>query len=125
MLMDDGIEKLAKIFKILGDTNRLNIVMSIGKESRSVTEIINITGLSQTLVSFHLRALRNAGIVKTKRDGPFIYYSLAEPVLMDIFDDLSQRINSGGLKMDKILETAPDKGLEKQIRQKKWWNGPA
>ncbi|HDZ88756.1 MAG TPA: ArsR family transcriptional regulator, partial [Nitrospirae bacterium] len=50
-------EQLARIFKVLGDTNRLGIVMAIGKGSHSVTEIINATGLSQTLVSFHLRVL--------------------------------------------------------------------
>lgn len=69
--------------------------MSIGRESRSVTEIIDATGLSQTLVSFHLRALRTAGIVRTERAGPFIYYSLSRPVLLEILTELSNTINAG------------------------------
>ncbi|MBI5641209.1 MAG: helix-turn-helix transcriptional regulator [Nitrospirae bacterium] len=88
-----SMESLAKILKALGDANRLGIISSIGKEARSVTEIIDATGLSQTLVSFHLRVLRDAGIVKTERDGPFIYYSLSEPVLLDIIAELSNKIN--------------------------------
>ena len=91
--MTIGIEKLARLLKVLGDTNRLGIVITIGINSRSVTELINMTGLSQTLVSFHLRALRDAEIVKTKREGPFIFYSLSNPSLIDIIDDLSKMIN--------------------------------
>ncbi len=91
--MQPQIEDLAKILKVLGDPNRLGIVMSIGKSSRSVTELIDATGLSQTLVSFHLRVLRDAEIVKTERGGPFIYYSLSMPVLLDIITELSNTIN--------------------------------
>ncbi len=114
--MTTGIERLARIFKVLGDPNRLDIVMSIGKDSHSVTEIINTTGLSQTLVSFHLRALRKAEIVKTKRNGPFIYYSLSEPALIDIINVLSNTINPKGLIVEEIDELIPNKGWEEQKR---------
>ena len=112
--MGAEIEKLVKVFKALGEPNRLGIVLSIGKDSRSVTEIINATGLSQTLVSFHLRTLRNAQIVKTKRNGPFIYYSLSEPTLIDILNDLSLPINSTGLISEEILDSVPNRLLKKQ-----------
>ena len=84
------MEKLVKILKSLADLNRLRIVRAIGKGSLSVSEIIQSTDLAQTLVSFHLKTLRNAGVVRTKRDGPFIYYSLSSPNLIDILDDLSR-----------------------------------
>ncbi len=87
--MNKQIKNTARILKVLGEPNRLGIVFAIGKGSRSVTELINITGLSQTLVSFHLRALREAGIVKTRREGPFIFYSLKDQGLMDILSGLS------------------------------------
>lgn len=86
--MENRTERLTRIFKVLGDANRLGIVMSIGKDARSVTEIIDSTGLSQTLVSFHLKILREAGIVETDRKGPFIYYSIKQPALLDILSDL-------------------------------------
>ena len=53
-------KSLAKTLKVLGDANRLGIVLAVGREACSVTELINMTGLSQTLVSFHLRVLREA-----------------------------------------------------------------
>ncbi|RMG05221.1 MAG: ArsR family transcriptional regulator [Nitrospirae bacterium] len=92
--MNNQVENIARVLKVLGDPNRLGIVFAIGKESRSVTELIRITGLSQTLVSFHLRALRNAEIVRTRREGPFIYYSLKEPGLIDILTDLFRLVET-------------------------------
>jgi DNA-binding transcriptional ArsR family regulator len=82
------MKELAQFIKILGDANRLAILRAIGREALSVTEIINATNLSQTLVSFHLRALRSAGIITTRREGPFIYNSLAVPELADLLDEL-------------------------------------
>ena len=83
------MKKLAQFIKILGDANRLAIIRAVGRESLSVTEIIHATNLSQTLVSFHLRALRNAEIIKTRREGPFIYNSLTVPKLVDLLSELS------------------------------------
>lgn len=114
--MMTDIEKLARVLKVLGDPNRLNIVISIGMNSRSVTEIINITNLSQTLVSFHLKALRNAFIVKTERDGPFIYYSLSDKILVDILNDLSKAADFMEPAAGKIIVSAPKRMLEKQRR---------
>lgn len=98
------MKKLAQFIKILGDASRLSIIRAVGTQALSVTEIIKDTGLSQTLVSFHLRNLREAGIVTTRRDGPFIYYSLASQKLMDILGDLSQLAGlEKDLPEDKLL----------------------
>lgn len=85
-------QELARYFKVLGDANRLGIVLTIGPGNRSVSEIIESTGLSQTLVSFHLKVLREARIVKAVRQGPFIFYSLAEPSLLGLLADFSRRL---------------------------------
>lgn len=102
------MQKLAQFIKTLGDTSRLSIIRSIGNKALSVTEIINDTGLSQTLVSFHLRNLREAGIVTTRREGPFIYYSLKDLSLIDILDRLavSAGLESDFASVSKALEHA-------------------
>ncbi len=84
------MKTLAQFIKVLGDANRLAIIHAIGKSSLSVTEIIQATDLSQTLVSFHLRTLREHAIVTTRRDGPFIYYRLTAPELYDLIGELSR-----------------------------------
>lgn len=90
------LENLARHLKTLGDPNRLGITMAISREPLSVTGIVNVTGLSQTLVSFHLRTLREAGIVRTRREGAFIYYRLANSALMAALDSLAETIASDG-----------------------------
>ena len=102
------MKKLHQFIKILGDANRLSIIHDIGYASRSVSEIIDATGLSQTLVSFHLRALRDAGVVTTRRDGPFIYYSLADLKLIDILVDLAQLAGrEKDFSGDKLISIPP------------------
>jgi DNA-binding transcriptional ArsR family regulator len=81
-------ESLSKTFGLLSDPNRLKILFSIGKGTKSVSEIMKETSLPQTLVSFHLRPLREAGILCTERKGPFIFYSLSDPALIDLLVSL-------------------------------------
>lgn len=89
-LLDEKIlDSLARLFKLLSDANRLRIIFAIGKDRKSVSEIINETSLSQTLVSFHLRPLRESGILATERKGPFVYYSVSEPGLIDLLISLA------------------------------------
>jgi DNA-binding transcriptional ArsR family regulator len=83
-----GVKRLAKALKVLSETNRLRILLSLGVECRPVTEVVNATGLSQTNVSFHLRALREAGLVKPERRGQYIYYCLHDSQLLSILDGL-------------------------------------
>ncbi len=86
------MKDLAQVFKILGDANRLAIIHAIGHLSLSVTDIIQHTDLSQTLVSFHLRAIRKSGLVTTRREGPFIYYSLKSSELYDLIGELARTV---------------------------------
>ena len=87
------INDLGRIFKILGEPNRLRIVTSLGLECRPVTEIVRDTGLSQTNVSFHLRILRNAGLVRGERCGSFVYYCLPDSKLRETIDQFRDWLN--------------------------------
>jgi DNA-binding transcriptional ArsR family regulator len=77
---------IERLFKVLGDESRLRILQSLEEGERSVSEILERTGLAQTLASFHLRTLREAGILGTERRGPFIFYRLADPSLPNLLD---------------------------------------
>ncbi len=84
------IKSLSRIFKILGEPNRLKILTSLGLECRPVSAIVAATGLSQTNVSFHLRALREAGLVKPEKNGTFVFYCLPDPELRKIIDNFHE-----------------------------------
>lgn len=101
MMDEKAIEILSRLFKLINDPNRLRIIFAIGKERITVSEIIEKTGLSQTLVSFHLRPLRENGILSTERKGPFIYYYLTESALIDMLDSI------GGIN---LKENGKDEG---------------
>ena len=87
------INNLGKVLKILGEPNRLRILTSLGLECRPVTNIVKDTGLSQTNVSFHLRVLRDAGLVKAERCGSFVYYCLPDSRLREIIDQFRDWVN--------------------------------
>lgn len=79
----EDMAKLQLFFQTLADANRLRIIKVIGQKRCSVSEIVDATGLSQPLVSHHLRLMRAQGILKTQREGPFIYHRLKDDRLLD------------------------------------------
>jgi DNA-binding transcriptional ArsR family regulator len=100
--MDEKIlDLLSRLFGLLRDPNRLKIIFAIGKGKKAVSEIINETALPQTLVSFHLRPLRENDILVAERKGPFIYYRLTEPVLVDLLISLCG-VSPKGKKKENI-----------------------
>ena len=88
--MPFSIASVERFFKLLGDGSRLRIVGALADGEASVSEILERTALAQTLVSFHLRLLREAGIVATDRRGPFIFYSLVDKSLPNLLEACSK-----------------------------------
>ncbi len=84
--MTFSVRHVERLFKVLGDENRLRILQTLSDGERSVSEILERTRLPQTLTSFHLRTLREAGVLVTERRGPFIYYRLANPSLPNMLE---------------------------------------
>jgi DNA-binding transcriptional ArsR family regulator len=83
-----------RFFKVLGDDSRLRILQALSEGGRSVSEILEQTRLPQTLASFHLRILREAGVLATERRGPFIYYRLADPSLPNLLEACARYANT-------------------------------
>ncbi len=68
----------AKFFRGFSDPSRLSIVGSLRRGSLTVTEIVNVTGLSQSNVSNHLKCLRECGLVTCEKKGHYVYYELSD-----------------------------------------------
>jgi ArsR family transcriptional regulator len=68
---------LAKLFKALGDPTRLRIVALLSQGELCVCHLETALELSQPTASRHLSVLRAAGVVETRREGTWVYYSLA------------------------------------------------
>ena len=85
----DGCRSVAILAKGIADENRLRILMSMVGTRKSVTRIVEEVGLSQPLVSHHLRELRRCLLVDIQREGPFVYYGLADPRIIEVVGTLS------------------------------------
>jgi ArsR family transcriptional regulator len=72
------VGKMAAAFKILSDPSRLNIVLTLQEHELCVQELADRTSLSQSLVSHHLHSLRLLNLVKHRREGKKIIYSLSD-----------------------------------------------
>ncbi len=81
---------LANTFKLLSEPNRLRILYSLGLECRPVSAVVADTGLSQTNVSFHLRKLREAGLVRGEKHGSFVFYCIPDPTLLELLNGFSE-----------------------------------
>lgn len=68
----------AKLFKGLGDPTRLSILESLREEEKSASQIVKETGQSQSNISNHLACLLDCGLVRNRRQGKNIFYSLAD-----------------------------------------------
>jgi ArsR family transcriptional regulator len=68
-------------FRALGDETRLRILEQLGSGERSVSDLMVLLDIGQSLMSHHLRILREAGLVVDRREGRWIHYSIAEAAL--------------------------------------------
>jgi len=81
---------LAFLAKCLADENRLRILLCISQEKKSVSRIVEELGLSQPLVSHHLKELKRALLVKVERRGPFVYYEMTDSRVLGILAGLDE-----------------------------------
>ncbi len=85
-----NISSVAFLAKSLADENRLRILICVGMGKKSVSVIVEELGLSQPLVSHHLKELKRALLVNIERSGPFIYYEIADNRILRILGELHE-----------------------------------
>ena len=80
----EDCRSVAILAKGLSDENRLRILMCLSGQKKSVSNIVEEVGLSQPLVSHHLKELKRCLIVDIERNGLFIYYGLADSRILGV-----------------------------------------
>jgi len=76
--MDQSNQMTARMFKALGDENRLTILTLLQTGERCACRLQEALCISQPTLSHHMRILLDAGLVSARKDGKWIYYSLSE-----------------------------------------------
>ncbi|MEY8367341.1 metalloregulator ArsR/SmtB family transcription factor [Anaerovoracaceae bacterium 42-11] len=75
---NETLYSLAELFKIFGDPTRIRILYVLSKEERCVQDIADALSMTQSAISHQLRILKHSALVKFRREGKTIYYSLAD-----------------------------------------------
>jgi len=83
---DELIADLSDMFKIFGDQTRVKILMALESGEMCVCDIAAVMNMSQSAISHQLRVLKQSNIVKTRREGKVVYYSISDDHVKEIFD---------------------------------------
>lgn len=79
------VQKLAELFKVFGDGTRLKIIYALLQKELCVCDICEIVEMSQSSVSHQLRLLKTTGLVKYRKEGKTVFYSLDDEHVNSIF----------------------------------------
>ena len=83
---EEEIDLLTNIFKALSDPTRVRIIYILSKSSLCVCDISTILDMTQSSISHHLRVLRDTKLVKFKRKGKLVIYSLDDDHVLKLFE---------------------------------------
>ncbi len=84
---DSILIKLSQTFKVLGDPTRVKIIFALSMEELCVCDLAMLLGISQSAVSHQLRILRNLDLVKFRKEGKIVYYSLDDNHIERLFEE--------------------------------------
>lgn len=91
----DDLTHLAEFFKVFGDSTRIKILSSLAEGEMCVCDIAYLLGMTQSAISHQLRTLKQARLVKNRKDGKVVYYALDDEHVKQIIDQGLVHISEG------------------------------
>jgi DNA-binding transcriptional ArsR family regulator len=89
----EALAFVADYLKVLAERNRLRVLCCLRSGPRNVADIVEATGLTQANTSKHLKVLAQAGMVARQSQGTSVYYRIADPLIFDLCELISQRLS--------------------------------
>jgi DNA-binding transcriptional ArsR family regulator len=86
MPMEESLYDLAELFKVFGDSTRIKILWALDESEMCVCDIAVLLNMTQSAISHQLRVLKQAKLVRSRKDGKIVYYSLDDEHVRRIFD---------------------------------------
>jgi len=83
---EDNLYDLAELFKVFGDSTRIKIIWALFESEMCVCDIAYLLNMTQSAISHQLRVLKASKLVRSRRSGKTIYYSLADSHIKQIFE---------------------------------------
>jgi len=100
-------EKISQLFEIIGKPVRTQIMMAIGQGEACVCHLEAVLGLRQAYLSQHLMALRNAGILTTRREGRYIFYRIRDMRLLELVQMAGVIVGIPKTELESLFQTVP------------------
>ena len=85
-ITENELYDTAELFKVFADSTRIRILYALFEEERSVNEIANLLNMNQSAISHQLKILKNSKLIKNRRNGKTIYYSLNDNHVYNIIN---------------------------------------
>lgn len=95
LIPEEQVNHLAELFKTLGDPTRIRIMDALAKSEFCVCDLVELLNLSQSATSHQLRVLRNNHLVKYRREGKMVYYSLDDDHVSALYREGIEHISEG------------------------------
>ena len=86
MPQEESLYELAELFKVFGDSTRIKILWALDASEMCVCDIAVLLNMTQSAISHQLRVLKQAKLVRGRKDGKIVYYSLDDEHVRQIFD---------------------------------------
>ena len=102
-LTPEVLALIAERFKALAEPARLQILVCLRRREMTVSELVEETGLGQANVSKHLQILHGRGFVARRKEGLYVYYSLADRSVFQICDVMCERLDAEARTRRKLL----------------------
>ncbi|WP_418565101.1 ArsR/SmtB family transcription factor, partial [Neglectibacter timonensis] len=83
---EETLFDLAELFKVFGDSTRIKILYVLFEAEMCVCDIAQLLGMTQSAISHQLQVLKKSKLVKYRRDGKTVFYSLADDHVRSILD---------------------------------------
>lgn len=83
---EETLYDLAELFKVFGDTKRIKIICALFESEMCVCDLSCLLNMTQSAISHQLRVLKSARLVKFRREGKVVYYSLDDEHIKHIYD---------------------------------------
>ena len=93
MLQPDVLSDLSEFFKVMGDNTRINLLWALEEEELCVGDLAVLLDMTKSAVSHQLRALRQSKLIRARRDGKNIYYSLNDDHVKEILEMALEHIS--------------------------------
>ncbi len=96
MKSEDAMQGIAETFRVLGDPTRTKIIFALSQEELCVCDIAALLGATKSAVSHQLRILRNMRLVKYRKEGKMVFYSLDDEHINNLFNECLRHVEEDG-----------------------------